>query len=459
MERTIATALRQLAAGRASAQSLLAACVERATDPGGEGARVFPHGLNAAARAQAESCDSLREQGVAGPLAGVPVSVKDLFDVQGEVTRAGARVLPGRAASADAPAIARLRAAGAVFVGRTNMTEFAYSGVGINPHYGTPRNPYEREAGRDAGREVGREVGRIPGGSSSGAAVSVTDGMALAAIGSDTGGSCRIPAALCGITGFKPTASRIPLQGTVPLSPSYDSVGCLANTVACCAAVDAVMAGEAPLTGPAPLGGLRFAVPTNLVMDGMSEEVAAVFTRTLRRLSAAGAVLRDVRFDSWNQLADLGAHGGLVAAEASAWHAPLLAEQADRYDPRVLSRIRLADGQRAADYIRTLRRRADLCRHADAELDGFDAVVLPTVPIVAPRIDALDADEAFFSTNRLLLRNPAVANMLDLCALSTPCHAIGDAPVGLMLFGRHLSDRRLLAIGMAIEAALMHERS
>jgi len=446
MEATIATALRQLAAGRASAQSLLASCVERATDLGGEGARVFPHGLGAAARVQAEGCDMLRQQGVAGPLAGVPVSVKDLFDVQGEVTRAGSRVRAEHAASTDAPAIARLRAAGAVFVGRTNMTEFAYSGVGINPHYGTPQNPYERDAGR------------IPGGSSSGAAVSVTDGMALAAIGSDTGGSCRIPAALCGIAGFKPTASRIPLQGTVPLSTSYDSVGCLANTVACCAAVDAVMAGESPPGGHAALAGLRFAVPTNLVMEGMSDEVAEVFTRTLRRLSAAGVVLQDVHFDSWNHLAALGANGGLVAAEASAWHAPLMEEQADRYDPRVLSRIRLADTQRAADYLRMRQRRAELCGQADAELSGFDAVVLPTVPIVAPRIDALDDDEAFFSTNRLLLRNPAVANMLDLCALSVPCHAVGDAPVGLMLFGRHLTDHRLLSIGMGVEAALRHAR-
>ncbi|RDK08318.1 amidase [Cupriavidus lacunae] len=436
MEATIATAQRQLAAGSANAQSLLASCVERICNPGGEGARVFPHGVSMAAR----------KQGVAGPLAGVPVSVKDLFDVQGDVTRAGARVLPERAASADAPAIARLRAAGAVFVGRTNMTEFAYSGVGINPHYGTPRNPYDRQAGR------------IPGGSSSGAAVSVTDGMALAAIGSDTGGSCRIPAALCGIVGFKPTARRVPLQGTVPLSPSYDSVGCLANTAACCAAIDAVMAGEAPPTGPAPLAGLRLAVPTGLVLEGMSDEVAEVFSRTLRRLSAAGALLQDVSFDSWDQLAGIGANGGLVAAEASAWHGSLLAEQADRYDPRVLSRIRLADGQRAADYLRMLQRRGELCRQADAELAGFDAVVLPTVPVVAPRIADLDDDEAFFSTNRLLLRNPAIANMLDLCALSVPCHRLGDAPVGLMLFGRHLSDRRLLAIGMGIEAALRHER-
>lgn len=446
MATTIASAQRQLADGSADALSLLTSCVARIGDPGGEGSRVFPHGVSPAAHKQAQSSDMLREQGIAGPLSGIPISVKDLFDVQGDVTRAGARVMPEQPAVQDAPAIARLRAAGAVLVGRTNMSEFAYSGVGINPHYGTPRNPYDRQ------------TGRIPGGSSSGAAVSVTDGMALAAIGSDTGGSCRIPAALCGIVGFKPTASRVPLDGMVPLSGSYDSVGCLANTVACCAAVDAVLSGEAPPSGAAQLAGLRLAVPMGIVMDGMSAEVAEVFSRTLRRLSASGALLRDVTFDSWNSLADLGANGGLVAAEAMAWHAELIDSQADRYDPRVLSRIRLAEGQGAPDYVRMLRRRAELCRRADAELAEFDAVVLPTVPIVAPGIHELDHDEAFFSTNRLLLRNPAIANMLDLCALSVPCHLLGDAPVGLMLFGRRGADRRLLAIGMAVEAALRHER-
>lgn len=446
MVTTIASAQGQLVDGNANALSLLTSCVERICNPAGEGARVFPHGVSMAARKQAQASDMLREQGVAGPLSGIPVSVKDLFDVQGDVTRAGSRVLPEVPASEDAPAIARLRAAGAVFVGRTNMTEFAYSGVGINPHYGTPRNPYDRQAGR------------IPGGSSSGAAVSVTDGMALAAIGSDTGGSCRIPAALCGIVGFKPTASRVPLDGLVPLSSSYDSVGCMANTVACCAAVDAVMAGDPSPITPTLLAGLRLAVPMGLVLDGMSEEVAEVFSRTLRRLSKAGAMLRDVTFDSWNQLSDLGTNGGLVAAEASAWHADLISAQADRYDPRVLSRIRLAQEQRATDYVRMSRRREGLRRHADTELAEFDAVVLPTVPIVAPRIAALDNDDTFFDTNRLLLRNPAVANMLDLCALSLPCHQLGDAPIGLMLFGRNLADRKLLAIGMAVEAALRHER-
>jgi aspartyl-tRNA(Asn)/glutamyl-tRNA(Gln) amidotransferase subunit A len=433
----------QLADRHLDAQALLASCVESIEADAGEGARVFPHGISPAAATQAITSDALRRYGVAGPLAGIPISVKDLFDVQGEITRAGARVLPEHAATRDAVAIGRLRAAGAVLVGRTNMTEFAYSGLGINPHYGTPANPFDRE------------TARIPGGSSSGAAVSVADGMAAAAIGSDTGGSCRIPAALCGVTGFKPTASRIPLDGAVPLSCSYDSVGSMAPSVACCASIDSVMAGEtdAP-TPPSSVRGLRLAVPAKPVLDDMDAHVASAFERTLSRLAAAGAILREVEFDSWNALAELTLHGGLVAAEAWAWHVNMICNQANQYDPRVLSRIRFGSQQSTAEYLRTKARRSLLCRQADVELQPFDAVVCPTVPIIAPRIAELADERVYTSTNRLLLRNPSIANMLDLCALSIPCHEAGRAPVGVMLMGRHMSDRRLLAIGAGVEAIL-----
>ncbi|WP_321797666.1 amidase [Caballeronia sp. J97] len=434
----------QLADGRLDATSLLASCIGRIGEASGEGPRVFPNGVSAAAKAQAAASDALRRHGVAGPLAGIPVSVKDLFDVQGEITRAGSRILPERAATRDALAIGRLRAAGAVFVGRTNMTEFAYSGLGINPHYGTPANAFDRHALR------------IPGGSSSGAAVSVTDGMAAAAIGSDTGGSCRIPAALCGLAGFKPTAARIPLDGASPLSSSYDSIGSIARSVACCAALDSIMAGD---TEPAsvvalPLRGLRLAMPKHIVLDDMDAHVAAAFERAVARLTAAGAIVQEVAFESWQQLATLGQHGGLVAAEAWAWHVGLIKRHADDYDPRVLSRIRLGSGHSTAEYLRNRALRAALCRQADDELRPFDAIVCPTVPIVAPRIADLDEEAAYTSTNRLLLRNPSIANMLDLCSVSIPCHANGDAPVGLMLTGRHMSDRRLLAMGVGVEAVV-----
>ncbi|WP_233858391.1 amidase [Paraburkholderia sp. HD33-4] len=434
----------QLADGRLEAETLVASCIERIGDASGEGRRVFPHGVSAAAATQAAASDALRRCGVAGPLSGIPVSVKDLFDVQGEVTRAGGHVLAEEPAMHDAVAIGRLRAAGAVFVGRTNMTEFAYSGPGINPHYGTPANPFDRSAAR------------IPGGSSSGAAVSVTDSMAAAAIGSDTGGSCRIPAALCGLAGFKPTAARIPLQGTVPLSSSYDSIGSIAPSVACCAALDSIMAGDteaAAIVSQAPHG-LRFAAPTGIVLDDMDSHVAAAFERAIERLTAAGAIVREVSFESWRQLAALGQHGGLVAAEAWAWHVGLIKRHADAYDPRVIARIRLGSGQSTAEYLLNRALRSRLCREAEDELRPFDAIVCPTVPIIAPRIADLDDEPVYTSTNRLLLRNPSIANMLDLCSVSIPCHASGDAPVGLMLMGRHMSDRQLLAIGAGVEAVV-----
>ncbi|MGA9919293.1 amidase [Paraburkholderia sp.] len=433
----------QLAHRHLDAQALLASCVGNIEADAGEGRRVFPHGISPAAATQAMTSDALRRYGIAGPLSGIPISVKDLFDVQGEITRAGGHVLPEQPAARDAVAIGRLRAAGAVFVGRTHMTEFAYSGLGINPHYGTPTNPFDREAAR------------IPGGSSSGAAVSVADGMAAAAIGSDTGGSCRIPAALCGVAGFKPTASRISLDGTVPLSSSYDSVGSMAPSVACCALIDSIMAGEPEaLPPPFAMRGLRLAVPTKLVFDEIDAHVASTFERAISRLSAAGAILREVEFDSWNALSELGQHGGLVAAEAWAWHVNLIGNHASEYDPRILSRIRFGSQQSTAEYLRTKARRSLLCSQADVELQPFDAVVCPTVPIIAPRIADLAEERVYASTNRLLLRNPAIANMLDLCALSLPCHEEGYAPVGLMLMGRHMSDRRLLAIGAAVEAML-----
>ncbi|RDU98850.1 amidase [Trinickia dinghuensis] len=434
----------RLAASSVSAKTLLAACAARIENEQGEGARAFPYGVSKAAASQAAASDALRRHGVAGPLSGIPISVKDLFDVQGEITRAGSRILPEMAATRDATAIGRLRAAGAVFVGRTNMTEFAYSGLGINPHYGTPANPFDRA------------VARIPGGSSSGAAVSVADGMAAAAIGSDTGGSCRIPAALCGIVGFKPTAARIPLAGAVPLSSSYDSVGSMATSVACCAALDSIMAGgtETLPLDPVPLQGLRIAVPAKSMFDGTDAHVAAAFERAIARLAGAGAIVREVAFPSWDGLAQLGQNGGLVAMEAWAWHVKLMADHPSDYDPRVIARIRLGSQSSIAEYLRARARRSDLCRQADDELRSFDVVACPAVPIVAPRIAELDDEAAYASANRLLLRNPAVANMLDLCSLSIPCHSPGDAPVGLMLMKRHMHDRELLSIGAGVEAVL-----
>jgi aspartyl-tRNA(Asn)/glutamyl-tRNA(Gln) amidotransferase subunit A len=342
--------------------------------------------------------------------------------------------------------VQRLRAAGAVIVGRTNMTEFAYSGLGLNPHYGTPRNPWDRA------------TGRIPGGSSSGAAVSVADGMAAAAIGTDTGGSVRIPSALCGLTGFKPTASRVSTEGVLPLSFTLDSIGPLARSVACCALLDAVLAGGpiAPLR-VASLAGRCIAVPKTVALDGMDATVAAAFEAACRRLTAAGARLVEIDVPEFAELGQINRLGGFLAAEAWAWHASLLQASESGYDPRVSVRIRRGQTMLASDYLALLAQRPRWIagvqwRLADA---NCDTMLMPTVPVVAPAIAPLrESDELYGSTNLLLLRNPTFINFLDGCALSLPCHAPGSAPVGVMLAGLRGNDRQVLELGLAVEQAL-----
>ena len=429
-----------------SSADLTEAALQRALEPSGEGSRVFTELYATAARAAAQASDLLRASGQArSPIDGLPISVKDLFDVAGSTTRAGSVALRDAApASVSALAVQRLAAAGAVIIGRTNMTEFAYSGLGINPHYGTPRNPWDRGAGR------------IPGGSSSGAAVSVSDAMAAAAIGSDTGGSVRIPAALCGLTGFKPTAHRVSLQGVLPLSTQLDSIGPIANSVACCATLDAILAGEPLLPlRPYSLRGLRLALPTTLVLDGMDQQVAAAFADARRRLQAAGALIEEIEIPEFAALGAINAKGGFTGAEAYAWHRALIAERAAAYDPRVISRILRGKEISAADLIDLFAARKQWIAAAESRIAGYDALLLPTVPVVAPLIAELEAsDEAYFAANGLILRNPSVINFLDGCALSLPCHAAGTAPVGLMLAGAGGSDRKILEIGLAVEAAL-----
>ncbi|OZI75643.1 MULTISPECIES: amidase [Bordetella] len=432
--------------GRTSSIELTEAALARAADPAGEGARVFTRVYAEQARAAARAADTLRAAGLArSPIDGLPISIKDLFDVAGETTLAGSVARQGEpAADEHAVVVQRLLAAGAVIVGRTNMVEFAYSGLGVNPHYGTPRNPWDRAAGR------------IPGGSSSGAAVSVTDGMAVGAIGSDTGGSVRIPAALCGLAGFKPSAWRVPMAGVLPLSTSLDSIGPLAPTVRCCATLDAILAGDAVEPWqPAALRGLRLAVPTTLALDGMDKHVAAAFDAAIARLSAAGALVDEIEVPEFAQLAAINAKGGFTAAEAWAWHRDLIARAADRYDPRVVSRIRRGQDMSAADYLDLLDAREAWVAAVEHRIAGYDALALPTVPVAAPTIAEVSAsDEAYYAANGLILRNPTLINFLDGCAVSVPCHAAGTAPAGLMIAGANGADRRILAIGMAVEDLL-----
>ena len=436
----------ELAARNTTSQALVEDALTRIAAPSGEGARVFLRTHRESALAEARASDALRAHGIVpSPLAGIPVSVKDLFDVAGDITRAGSKALADSApARTDATVVRRLRQAGAIIVGRTNMVEFAFSGLGLNPHYGTPKNPWDRA------------TGRIPGGSSSGAAVSVSDGMAAMGLGTDTGGSVRIPAALCGLTGFKPTARRISKDGTFPLSATLDSIGPIARDVACCALVDSILAGDAPQVPRAmPLKGLRLGVVQDYVLDGLDSGVAEAFGKALARLSQAGASVSDLRFEALRRLPQINQKGGLVVAEAYAVHRELIARRQADYDPRVASRILRGADISAADYIDILELRAAMIADSARLAAPYDALLMPTVAMVAPAIAPLESgDQLYGKTNLALLRNPSVVNFLDGCALSIPCQAPGAAPVGLMLVGQSGEDRRLLAVGLALESAL-----
>ena len=442
---TLATLADDLQGGRTTARKIVDGCLERIADPSGEGERAFIHVDAEAAIEAAEAMDRLRAINAApSAFAGIPVSIKDLFDIRGQVTRAGSRALEDSPpAEADAPVVARLRRAGFVVIGRTNMTEFAYSGIGINPHYGTPKSTWQRN------------VGHVPGGSSSGAAVSVADRMAHGALGTDTGGSCRIPAAYNGIVGFKPTQRRVPLEGGVPLSFTLDSFGPLARTVACCAVLDAVLADE-PVTPlrPQPVKGMRLAVPTTVVLDELDEAVARTFDRALETLSRQGALIERIAVPEFLDVGVMQSKGGFAAAESYAWHRYLIASKGDVYDPRVSMRILRGESISAADYIDLLHARKSLIARAAARLAPYDALVMPTCANTPPRIADLADDKAFATANLRSLRNCTLINMIDGCAISLPCHREGEVPVGLMLASSGGSDRRIFELAAAMEEVI-----
>ena len=443
---TLAQLAADLAAGRTTSRALVEASLARIADPAGEGKRAFLKVYGESARAAADAQDKLRAAGyVASPLAGIPVSIKDLFDVAGERTLAGSKALDDAPpAKADAPIVARLKAAGAVLMGRTNMTEFAFSGVGINPHYGTPGNPWDRT--------------RIPGGSSSGAPISVADGMAAVAIGTDTGGSVRIPAAFCGLAGLKPTQFRIPRDGATPLSTTLDSIGPIGLSVACCAITDAVLAGEPPAVPEAmPVGSLRLGIPQTLVLDDLDPEVAGALERAISALSRAGARVVELPLKPLGEYAAINAKGGFSPCEAYAWHEPLLKRCGGDYDPRVRVRIERGREMTAVDYVRLLGQRADFIARTAREAAQVDALIMPTLPLVAPPIAAFAKDEDFWRLNGRILRNTALINFLDRCAITLPISPPGAAPVGLTVVGSHGEDRRLLAIALGVEALVERE--
>jgi aspartyl-tRNA(Asn)/glutamyl-tRNA(Gln) amidotransferase subunit A len=466
-------ATRALIASRTlSATAALSACVAAAAEP--KCASVYVPSAPPAASEEALRAAAAADAAQAPPpLAGLAVSVKDLFDVRGEVTLAGSRALAGRpAAEQDCAAVARLRAAGAALLGRTNMTEFAYSGVGINPHYGTPANP--------AAAALGLAAPRIPGGSTSGGAVSVAAGAAWAALGTDTGGSLRIPAALVGLVGFKPTARLVPAEGCVPLAPSLDSVGAITRSVRDAALLHAVLSGApageveaaagaaaagaaaAGAAAPRALASFRFGVPTTLVQDGVEAPVAAAFAAALAALRAAGASVQELALAPLGEVPAANLAGGISATEAWAWHRALLAapETAALYDPRVARRIRLGEGRSAADYLDLLAARRAWQARMGAAMAGFDVMLSPTTPLAAPEAAPLvESDEAFFAANGRLLRNTSVVNLLDGCGISIPCHRAGELPVGLHMWAGPMADATVLAAAAAVEAVVNAART
>jgi aspartyl-tRNA(Asn)/glutamyl-tRNA(Gln) amidotransferase subunit A len=422
---------------RASCRDRLEQALARIADPKGEGARACLTVYADAARAAADAADARVARGASlGSFDGTIVSIKDLFDVDGEPTRAGSKVLAEEAApaKADATIVQRLRAAGAVIIAKTNMTEFAFSGIGANPHFGTPGNPRDRT--------------RVPGGSSAGAPISVADGMCELAIGTDTGGSVRIPASLCGLVGFKPSRQRVPTDGAFPLSTTLDSIGPIGKSVADCAAADAVMAGEdiLPLE-PIALAGLRFGVAEGLPLDRLDDTVAAAFALAVKRLDDAGVRVTHETLALFDDMGEINAKGGISPYEACAIHRDRMNRRAADIDPNVRARIERGCATSAADYADMVRQRERLVQAMDARLATLDALLMPTTSIVAPTIAEVADSKTFAARNAAVLRNTAIINFFDLCAISLPLQA--KLPIGLMLIARNGHDHRLLRIAAA----------
>ena len=424
-----------------SARERLEAALGRIDDPKGEGARACLTVYRDQAKAAADAADARAKAGVSlGPVDGTIVSIKDLFDVAGEVTRVGSKVFAeeGKPAAADALVVRRLRAGGAIIVAKTNMSEFAYTGIGANPHFGTPGNPADRK--------------RVPGGSSSGAAVAAADGMCEIAIGTDTGGSCRIPGALCGVVGYKPSRQRIPTNGAFPLSYIIDSIGSIARSVEACARADAVMANETyvPLE-PVPLAGLRIGVAEGYPLENLDETVDLKFSDAVARLKKAGAHLSKEKLSLLDEMAQVNSKGGVQPAEAFAIHRDLLSRRADAIDPNVRVRLERARDISAADYIDMVRERARLIRMMDIRIADVDALAWPTTPMVAPTMQEVAAPAEFARKNAMLLRNTVIVNFFDLCAISVPIPRGSGLPAGFMLVARNGQDQRLFRIAAAVE--------
>lgn len=436
---------RKLRASKLTSTALVDEAFERLDATGHEAEKIFLKTYRDDARTMAEWLDDGRARGISvPPLAGIPVAIKDLFDVKGEVTRAGSQVLDANAPAAeDAAIVRRLRRAGMVVVGKTNMTEFAYSGLGVNAHFGTPLNP------------IDSEIERVPGGSSSGSAVAVARGIVPVSIGTDTGGSCRIPAAFCGVVGFKPTSTRVPRDGCIPLSHTLDCIGPFANDVSSIAVMDSILSGgDGTDVDSFPEGGVRLGVLEGYVTDEMDEGVSRAWQSVLTRLSQRGVRLTPVSIPQLAELPRINAKGGYVGADAYAWHKTYLETRGEFYDPWVRARFEAGLSQSIDEYIQLANERSRLRALVADKHALFDALILPTVQIVPPKLADLEDPERSRSTNLLCLRNTAVGNFLDLPSISVPCHEAGVLPVGAMLFGMTGNDRHLLSVARGLEQVI-----
>ena len=377
-------------------------------------------------------------------LDGVPIGWKDLFDVEGHVTTAGSIILKDSPpAKTDAALVAAGKRAGFISFGTLNMTEFAYSVIGLNPHYGTPRNPN------------GTGPARSPGGSSSGSGVVVAKGLLPLAIGTDTGGSIRIPASFNGVVGYKSSTGHYPMDGVFPLSRSLDTLGPLARTVEDCVLTDAVLRGlPKPKARIRPIKELSFVIPENIVFDGAEPDVQANFNAAVKRLATAGAKIKRRNFPAFNAILDLvQTRGNVLGPEALHvhWHR-VHGPDAARMDARVAKRILLAEKMTAVDLVEVMFQRRKLMDECNA-LIGDDLVIFPTTPVVAMDIAPLDADQdVFFQVNAKTLRNTTLGNFLDWCGVAIPSGVDHEAmPTGFLLSAQHGRDTDALSAALTIE--------
>jgi aspartyl-tRNA(Asn)/glutamyl-tRNA(Gln) amidotransferase subunit A len=400
--------------------------------------------LRAMAEAEASS-KRIKAGRSLGVLDGIPIAWKDLFDLEGMVTTAGSKVLAReKPAEADAPIVANLAASGMVAVGRTNMSEFAFSGLGINPHYGTPENPHATD------------VPRIPGGSSSGAAVAVAAGLVPVAMGTDTGGSIRIPAAFNGIVGYKSTRGRYSMQGVYPLSKNLDSLGPLVRTVQDAVWIDAGMRGlTASDVRRSALSDVTLVVPETVVFDEAEEGVVAAFDNAISRLKDAGIKVRRQPFPLFTELFNLMAeHGPLVTADCYALHRErIFGPDAANMDHRVVLRSKLGERTSMASYVDILNARERMIADMAKTIAPGEILVSPTLALVAPTIAPLERDDdLFIRVNAKTLRNTLIGNFFDWCGVSIPCGTGGAGmPVGLLLSGLPRTDEHVLGAALALE--------